>query len=923
VAATGFGAGLHVVFFRNFVFVPVFPPGKARFMAATGQALEFVAPSEEELQPLFPGYEIQSLVAQGGMGAVYSARQKSLDRWVAIKILPREFGEDEQFRENFEGEAKTMARLNHPNLIAVHDCGEAGGFLFIIMELVEGESLHQAAGDDAIEQREAARLVAGICRGLAHAHRNGILHRDIKLENILLAPGLEPKVVDFGLARPLGGGNDPEEAVYGTPGYSAPEVVANPAAVDQRADIFSAGVVLYKLLTGRLPEAPWQPPSVLVQSAAGLDKIVRRATHPSRDMRYADADGMAEDLEKVVKQLSGPFGAGASVAAASPPAMVGRGASAAPAGASAVATTTGSKLGLIVASAVVGLALVAAWFIVNGDTEEASPAGAGGADSPEASPGESQAPPAGGPMELVAAVSGDGPGEVVPATVPPEAEPPGPMPAPAETPLESLARLQPVLRAGDLTEMPVGSVSRSGSHFLLVGSKLDWDSASWFAQHHGAQMAAFGSAEELAWAAGELKIEEPVWVGLADSGTEGNWFWVDGREVDKALWAPGQPDDTPSADDGEDFAVVLPGGVLDDEAGSTERMFILQWAKSGANPGSLASQLGRTAAALRQGEMPIFPAGSRNIGGSRFLFFPEKTSWEQAAATAKAAGGHLAVPSSAAEEAWISAAMRRMLDSGESCWVGGRLTDGRDSRWAFVTGEMFEFVTWLPESPDGGGTAQPYLRFSRPAGHLAQAGYDDGAGTSAEGHCSLIEWSAPSRRNMPGKGEKGQPANAREWLIDHQAETHAAHGDAHEAFRKKWEKNRSEFIGELEDRAAGPGRGGRWAEQLARWVESFKDTITESGRIPETIPEYARWWLEPIHKDAIEKQSKLWNAYEADFNAALGDYLDKVRAMGERLMKAGKREEAAYLDREVEATSSDHERFHQVLEGVCPPVPEE
>jgi len=874
----------------------------------------FVAPSVEELQPSFPGYEVEDLVAQGGMGAVYRARQKSLDRWVAIKILPREFGADEQFRTNFEGEAKTMARLNHPNLIAVHDCGEAGGYLFIIMELVDGQSLHQAAGDDAIEQCEAARLVAGICRGLAHAHRSGILHRDIKPENILLAPGPQPKIVDFGLARPLGERADPEQAVYGTPGYSAPEVVVNPAAVDQRADIFSTGVLFYKLLTGRLPEAPWQPPSALVRSAAGLDKVVRRATHPSPEMRYADADKMADDLEKLVKQLSGPLAGGGSVAPALHTAEARPGMPPAAGGAPAVVSSTGSRFGLMAAVVVVGLALGAAWFIVNGGMEETPPVGEGERVSPEPSPGESPPLPEPASTRPVAVVSGD-PRE----PVPPASAPPDPAPEPVETVLESLARLQPGLRNGDLAELPMGCVSRGESHFLLVESKFDWDGASRFAERHGAQMAAFGSAEDLAWAAAELRIEEPVWLGLSDSGTEGKWCWVDGREVDAALWAPGQPDNTSSPDDGEDFAVLLPGAILDDEPGSTERMFILQWAKSGANPGSLVGQMERTGAALGAKEAPLFPAGSRNINGSRFLFVPIETSWEQAAATAKAAGGHLAVPSSAAEEAWISTAMRRVLDGGENCWVGGRLTAGADTRWAFVTGEKFEFVHWLPESPDGDGTAQPYLRFSKSADGAGQAGYDDAVGTAAESLCSLIEWSAPSRRNMPGKGDKAQPSNAREWLITQQAETRAGHGDDHEMFRRKRDKNLKDFVGELEDRTAA---GGRWAGELARWVESFKGTVEESDRIPETIPEFTRWWLEPIHNKAIEKQSNLWNDYEAEFNAALNGYLEKVRAMADRLRKTGKREEAAYLDREVEATSSDHERFHQILEGVCPLVPE-
>ena len=264
---------------------------------------DFQAPEVEELQPLFPGFVIEGFLARGGMGAVYLARQKSLDRPVAIKILPREFGADPQFRANFESEAKTMARLNHPNLIGVYDFGEADGYLFIVLELVDGQTLFDAARGQVVDPLETARLGAEICRGLAHAHRNGILHRDIKPANVLLAPGPQPKIVDFGLARPVGQGHGEDEVIYGTPDYSAPEVVQTPAAVDQRADIFSVGVLLYELLTGELPGSSWRRPSAVVSCDPAFDDIIRRAAHPSAGMRYPSADEMADELEALAAKL--------------------------------------------------------------------------------------------------------------------------------------------------------------------------------------------------------------------------------------------------------------------------------------------------------------------------------------------------------------------------------------------------------------------------------------------------------------------------------------------------------------------------------------------------------------------------------------------------------------------------------------------
>ena len=259
----------------------------------------FVAPTVAELAPLFPGYEVQVLIATGGMGAVYRAIQKSLDRTVAIKILPREFGSDTAFRASFEAEAKAMARLNHPNLIGVYDFGEVNGMLYIIMEFVEGNSLFHSANQRALDARVVVNLVAAICDGLEHAHKNGILHRDIKPSNILLDRNANPKIGDFGLARPIGRKIGADEQIFGTPHYTAPEVIAAPHAVDFRADIFSVGVMLHELLTGRLPAVDPRPASAVVGCDRRFDLIVRRATSPQPAARYGSAAKLAKDLRAI------------------------------------------------------------------------------------------------------------------------------------------------------------------------------------------------------------------------------------------------------------------------------------------------------------------------------------------------------------------------------------------------------------------------------------------------------------------------------------------------------------------------------------------------------------------------------------------------------------------------------------------------
>lgn len=259
----------------------------------------FVAPEVEEVARLFPNYEILGLIACGGMGAVYHAVQSSLERPVAIKILPREFSADAVFRSGFESEAKAMAKLNHPNLIGVYDFGEVEGLLFIVMEFVAGQSLHHAAHGFSVEHADAVNLVIKVCHGLAHAHDYGILHRDIKPSNILLDGQMNPKIGDFGLARTLERQIEEGEQIFGTPGYTAPEVLHPPFTIDQRADIFSVGVMLHELLTGHLPDADPRPASQICGCNHRLDAVIQRATHPDPNRRFTSAAELARELGNI------------------------------------------------------------------------------------------------------------------------------------------------------------------------------------------------------------------------------------------------------------------------------------------------------------------------------------------------------------------------------------------------------------------------------------------------------------------------------------------------------------------------------------------------------------------------------------------------------------------------------------------------
>lgn len=214
-------------------------------------------PDPEELQQWLPQYHFQRLIAAGGMGAVYLAWQPGVERWVAVKVLPVEASENSVEAERFHREALALAKLAHPNIVGIFDFGQTqAGHLYLVMEHVEGADLHWRTLAGEITPEKARTVIAQMCDALQYAHENGVIHRDIKPANILITPGWQVKVADFGLAKDLAAETVPGEPDdYGTPEYTAPERFARGATVDHRADIYSLGVVIHEILTGQTPKA--------------------------------------------------------------------------------------------------------------------------------------------------------------------------------------------------------------------------------------------------------------------------------------------------------------------------------------------------------------------------------------------------------------------------------------------------------------------------------------------------------------------------------------------------------------------------------------------------------------------------------------------------------------------------------------------
>jgi len=288
------------------------------------------SPALEEIAAHFPQLEIIEYLGRGGMGIVYKARQKTLGRLVALKLLAPERANDPSFAERFAREGQALAALNHPNIVAVYDFGQAGGFYFLLMEFVDGVNLRQLLNARKLTPKEALSIVPPVCDALQCAHDHGIVHRDIKPENLLINKAGAVKIADFGIAKIVardsahepGTEGSPREArttTFGTPDYAAPEQHDAGAALDHRADIYSLGVVLYEMLTGERPSAKLEPPSSRMRGVhldVRIDEIVLRALEKAPELRYQTAADFRTHVETVTS--AAPRDTGAFAAADDP-----------------------------------------------------------------------------------------------------------------------------------------------------------------------------------------------------------------------------------------------------------------------------------------------------------------------------------------------------------------------------------------------------------------------------------------------------------------------------------------------------------------------------------------------------------------------------------------------------------------------------
>jgi serine/threonine protein kinase len=265
-----------------------------------------------------PGFQILCKCGQGAMAVVFKAKQLSLDRIVAIKVLPKRLSENQEFVDRFYREGRAAASLNHPNIVQAYDVGESGGYHYFVMEFIDGKTVYDLVDDGRpVEEQEALGVVLQCAKALHHAHVQNLIHRDVKPKNLMITKAGDVKLADMGLAREMG---DDATAMaeagraYGTPYYISPEQIRGEIDIDARADIYGLGATFYHMVTGRVPFEGTTPSAVMHKHlkeplippdhtnkalSAGVGEIIEVMMAKSREDRYPSMEEAISDLEAV------------------------------------------------------------------------------------------------------------------------------------------------------------------------------------------------------------------------------------------------------------------------------------------------------------------------------------------------------------------------------------------------------------------------------------------------------------------------------------------------------------------------------------------------------------------------------------------------------------------------------------------------
>ena len=892
------------------------------------------------MSKLLDGYEATSLIATGGMGAVYKATQVSLDRNVAIKLLPEEFGEDPSFRIQFEAEARSMARLNHDNLIGIYDFGEADGMPYIVMELVAGKSLYYSSYGKAIDEATAVELVIGICRGLAHAHEANIIHRDIKPANILLDPNAKPKIGDFGLAAASDSEHSDDGPIFGTPGYVAPEILSNPKAIGVQSDIYAVGVILYELLTGKMPEEPASPPSSIAKCDRRLDPIFKKATRRNPALRFQSADDMADDLEKVLPNIgtSGQKAVRTAVEGAAPATMLkrrksndmnsdgkdsgkpklvplskGEGApgsrlkplpksslkveddrhpapleTVAPAAVSIQAGSNWPIIRNLIVIAVLIPIIIFTWGLYQDKQDRIEKE----RDAKELKEKNDESER----KAKIEQTKRDEEKKVRQAEekkareVQLEKERLRLLAIEnARTPMDRLAKYRTALYNGRRDRFPDNTIDRS-SHFLFfVNTPMTWTKASEFAEMHGAHLAtpsAQADIDLLSKDISDLELRR-VWIGGGAQG-KGGWTWVSGED-----WKFKDPGTTLGS-----YASLSSSGVIRARPNGEKNPFVIQWSKDGQNSGSLASQLERLVPTL-DSPSPDWPPGTVAHENRHFLLVQKSVSWNEADLIAGSADGHLAVISKPLEGIFL----RNFFDSAllleQSAWLGGRK---KNDTWYWSNGEPWTKASWAPNSPDGGPLARA-LRYLKSS---AGVGWDDASPKAGNADGFIIEWSsdgdnAPAVTNDNPNAATGQLAKLRgigRRLVTKEVDD----------YNKYLLGNRDFFVSDVNTWFRTLSINNRIDFEVV--YRSFEDKLPENGDLSGEIN--LSGFPAEVFQDLVRargRQARKKKTFDTKLESLRESYLMKLLKLRQTFEDSGLKTQLESVDREINGVGQDAAAF--------------
>jgi len=801
------------------------------------------------MNTLLPAFEFTEEVETAGLGALYFAYQKSLDRQVAVKIFPPALGEDAGCRQSFERVANAVAELKHPNLIGIFYSGSVEGIPYLVMEFVPGKSLARSAGGKAVDFGQALSLMEGICDGLACAHAKGIVHGNLDPSNILLNRKAEPKIGNFGFKRP-------DESVPSP--YAAPEILDGSATATMRSDVYSVAAIFRELLTGspRGSEAPLLP--ALPNYGEEIASLLKQATQPDPGRRMPDVRAFHEAL---IKAAAGgkpkPVRPEAAKASYIPP----------PGKKPPSVTQVGLDRRLVFKLLIIVVLLFGihlAWENLKSSRAAREKANREILAKEAAKKEEALAEATQKIARKPTGTRTDTPRETL---APGLSEQP-------ETPEESLERLRARLLSGKRSEMPAGTLHLGESDYLLVSERMGWADAALFAESHGAHLAIPGEGADAEWLASEVAKTGAAWIGVGRGGAE-SWVTVAG-----AAWDPGaEPKGTGQ------FLAVNESGTVRAESGNTVLPFIIQWHADGSNPGTINARLAATGASRDHAE-PVFPPGTVKFGDRHFLYVPRPVAWQEAGEMAGTAGAHLMVVS-AEKEAGFLLKLSGGLNAPDGIWLGGSL-DG--DHWRWITGEPWTAAEWA-EGADGGSDG--YSLVVRPG-----KGWDSrDSGESASGF--IIEWSGDAKAATTHATEAtASGAEAADLLAKAKEVILAAEGNRREALAANVKK----FAWDLDVFVRGLGSSGKasWEPEVDLLKTCVKDDrlLADEARAQgiRISPEMSK-----IAEYTAKKQGEIDTKFAGTVTAIRDSFVAKMTTIRDSAIQSGQTKAAKSADEAIAA----------------------